>query len=58
MLLRFSSPEDRKPLNVIGQVVWADPRGVGVTFHHLTKDQTRILKIFSEKTEEVLEIAS
>jgi Tfp pilus assembly protein PilZ len=58
MLLRFSSPEDRKPLNVIGQVVWADPRGAGVTFHHLTKDQTRILKIFSEKTEEVLEIAS
>jgi Tfp pilus assembly protein PilZ len=58
MLLRFSSPEDRKPLNVIGQVVWADPRGVGVTFPHLTKDQTKILTIFSEKTEEVLEIAS
>lgn len=58
MLLRFSSPEDRKPLNLIGEIVWSDPRGVGVKFHHLTKDQSRLLKNFSEKTEEVLEIAS
>jgi Tfp pilus assembly protein PilZ len=58
MLLVFSSPEDRKPLNLIGEIVWSDPRGVGVKFHHLTKDQGRQLKNFSEKTEEVLEIAS
>ncbi len=58
MLLRFSSPEDRKPLNLIAEIVWSDPRGVGVKFHHLTKDQGRLLKNFSEKTEEVLEIAS
>ena len=58
MLLRFSSPEDRKPLNLIGEIVWSDPRGVGLKFHHLTKDQGRLLKNFSEKTEEVLEIAS
>jgi len=58
MLLHFSSPETRKPLDLIGQIVWADPRGVGVKFHHLTKDQTQILKSFCEKTEEVLEIAS
>ena len=58
MLLNFSSPENRKPLNLIGEIVWADPRGVGVKFHHLTKDQAQILKSFSEKTEEVLEIAS
>ena len=58
MLLRFSSPEDRKPLNLIGEIVWSDARGSGVKFHHLTKDQTRILKSFSEKPEEVLEIAS
>ena len=58
MLLQFSSPDTRKPLNLIGQIVWADPRGVGVKFHHLTKDQTQILKSFCEKTEEVLEIAS
>ena len=58
MLLRFSSPEDRKPLNLIGEIVWCDPRGVGVKFHHLTKDQGRLLKNFSEKTEEVLQIAS
>jgi len=58
MLLRFSSPEDRKPLNLIGEIVWCDPQGVGVKFHHLTIDQGRQLKNFSEKTEEVLEIAS
>ena len=58
MLLGFSSPENRKPLNLIGEIIWADPRGVGVKFHHLTKDQAQILKSFSEKTAEVLEIAS
>ena len=58
MLLRFSSPEDRKPLDVIGEIVWSDARGSGVKFQHLTKDQARILKSFSEKPEEVLEIAS
>jgi len=58
MLLQFSSPEDRQPLELIGEVVWADPRGIGVKFHHLTKDQLQILKSFTEKTEEVLEIAS
>jgi len=58
MLLHFSSPETRNPLNLIGEIVWADTRGVGVKFHHLSKDQTQILKSFCEKTEEVLEIAS
>ena len=58
MLLRFSSPEDRKPLDLIGVIVWSDPRGVGVNFQHLSKVQGRQLKNFSEKTEEVLEIAS
>ena len=58
MLLNFSSPEDRKPLDLIGEIVWSDARGSGVKFHHLTKDQTRILKSFSEKPAEVLEIAS
>jgi Tfp pilus assembly protein PilZ len=58
MLLDFSSPENRKPLNLIGEIIWADPRGVGIKFHHLTKDQAQILKSFTEKTEEVLEIAS
>ena len=58
MLLHFSSPETREPLDLIGQIVWAAPRGVGVKFHHLTKDQTQILRSFCEKTEEVLEIAS
>ena len=58
MLLHFSSPETRKPLDLIGKIVWTDPRGVGVRFHHLTKDQTETLKSFCEKTEEVLEITS
>jgi Tfp pilus assembly protein PilZ len=58
MLLQFSSPEDRQPLRLIGETVWADPRGIGVKFNHLTKDQAQILKSFTEKTEEVLEIAS
>ena len=58
MLLNFSSPEDRKPLDLIGEIVWSDARGSGVKFHHLTKDQTRILRSFSEKPAEVLEIAS
>ena len=58
MLLHFSSPETRNPLDLIGKIVWFDPRGVGVKFCHLTKDQTQILKSFCEKTEEVLEIAS
>jgi Tfp pilus assembly protein PilZ len=58
MLLHFSSPESRKSLDLIGEIVWADSRGIGVKFHHLTKDQTQILKSFCEKTEEVLEIAS
>ena len=58
MLLSFSSPEDRKPLNLIGEIIWSDARGSGVKFRHLTKDQTSVLKSFSEKPEEVLEIAS
>ena len=58
MLLHFSSPETREPLDLIGQIVWAAPKGVGVKFHHLTKDQTQILRSFCEKTEEVLKIAS
>ena len=58
MLLQFSSPADRQPLGLIGEIVWADPRGIGVKFHHLTKDQLQILKSFTEKTEEVLKIAS
>ena len=58
MLLEFSSPQDRQPLKLIGEIVWVAPRGIGVKFQHLTKDQLRILKSFTEKTEEVLEIAS
>jgi Tfp pilus assembly protein PilZ len=58
MLLHFSSPQTREPLDLIGQIVWVAPRGVGVKFHHLTKDQKQILKSFCKKTEEVLEIAS
>ena len=58
MLLHFSSPKTREPLDLIGQIVWAAPRGVGVKFHHLTKDQAQILKSFCEKTEEVPKITS
>ena len=58
MLLHFSSPQTREPLDLIGEIVWTAPRGVGVKFHHLTKDQTQILRSFCEKTEEVLEITS
>ena len=58
MLLSFSSPEDRQPLNLIGEIVWADNRGIGVKFLHLTEDQSRKLESFTEKTDEVLEIAS
>lgn len=58
MLLHFSSPETRKPLDLIGEIVWVAPRGVGVKFCHLTRDQAQILNSFCEKTEEVLEIAS
>ncbi len=58
MLLSFSSPEDRQPLNLIGEIVWADTRGIGVKFLHLTEDQSRKLESFTEKTDEVLEIAS
>jgi Tfp pilus assembly protein PilZ len=58
MILRFASPEDRQPLDLIAEIVWADKRGVGVKFRHLTKDQSQKLKSFTEKTDEVLEIAS
>jgi Tfp pilus assembly protein PilZ len=58
ILLHFSSPENRKPLDLIGEIVWIAPRGVGVKFCHLTKDQAQILNSFCEKTGEVLEIAS
>lgn len=58
MILGFASPEDRQRLNLIGEIVWADTRGVGVKFVHLTEDQSEKLKSFTEKTGEVLEIAS
>jgi Tfp pilus assembly protein PilZ len=58
MILGFASPEDRQRLDLIGEIVWADTRGVGVRFVHLTKDQSKKLKSFTEKTDEVLEIAS
>ena len=58
MILGFASPEDRQRLNLIAEIVWTDNRGVGVKFVHLTVDQSRKLKSFTEKTDEVLEIAS
>jgi Tfp pilus assembly protein PilZ len=58
MLLHFSSPDTRMPLDLIGEIVWVDPRGVGVKFCHLTKDQAQVLRSFCEKAEEVLEISS
>ena len=58
MILRFASPEDRQPLNLIAEIIWADTRGVGVKFLHLTADQSQKLKSFTEKTDEILEIAS
>ncbi|MGD9235690.1 MAG: PilZ domain-containing protein, partial [Desulfobacterales bacterium] len=58
MILRFASPEDRQPLDLIAEIVWTDTRGVGVKFLHLTEDQFQKLKSFTEKTNEVLEIAS
>ncbi|MGD2022675.1 MAG: PilZ domain-containing protein [Desulfobacterales bacterium] len=58
MLLTFSSPEDRQPMDLIGEIVWADNRGIGVKFLHLSADQSRKLESFTEKTDEVLEIAS
>ena len=58
MLLKFSSPENRQALNLIGEIVWTDSRGVGVKFIHLTEDQIRELKSFTEKTDEVLQITS
>jgi Tfp pilus assembly protein PilZ len=58
MILRFASPEDRQPLDLIAEIVWTDTRGVGVKFLHLTEDQYQKLKSFAEKTDEVLEIAS
>jgi Tfp pilus assembly protein PilZ len=58
MLLNFLTPEDRQTLSLIGEIIWADARGVGVKFHHITKDQARILKSFTEKPDEVLEISS
>lgn len=58
MILRFASPEDRQPLDLIAKIVWSDTRGVGVKFLHLTADQSQKLKSFTEKTDEVLKIAS
>jgi hypothetical protein len=58
MILRFASPDDRQPLDLIAEIVWTDSRGVGVKFLHLTADQSQKLKSFTEKTEEVLKIAS
>ena len=58
MILRFASPEDRQPLDLIAEIVWADTRGVGVKFRHLTQDQSQRLKAFNEKTDEVLAVAS
>jgi Tfp pilus assembly protein PilZ len=58
MLLNFSSPENRQPLDLIGEIVWSDTRGAGVKFLHLTADQIQILQSFTEKTDEVVEISS
>lgn len=58
MLLHFSSPETRSTLDLIGEIVWTDSRGVGVKFCHLTKEQAKTLRSFCEKTQEVLKIAS
>jgi hypothetical protein len=45
-------------LDLIAEIVWSDTRGVGVKFLHLTADQSQKLKSFTEKTAEVLKIAS
>lgn len=58
MQLMFSSPENRESISLIGEIIWADTRGVGVRFHHLSRHQLGILKAFSDKTGEVLEINS
>jgi Tfp pilus assembly protein PilZ len=58
MKLTFSSPENRKSLNITGTVIRKDMNGVGVRFHNLDKHDLNTIRSFVENGEAVYTINS
>ena len=58
IIITFSVPHYQKPLTVTGQIVWSSQNGMGIKFSQLTSHQAKMVKSFSEMSEEVYKITS
>ena len=57
-LLTFRLPEELKPFNLTGEVVWCGAHGCGIRFNDISKQQAVRLQIFSEAEAAVYNIIS
>ena len=58
IIMKFSVPHYQKPLSISGEIVWSSQNGIGIKFSQLTPHQIKVIKAFSENTEQVYQIAS
>jgi Tfp pilus assembly protein PilZ len=54
--LTFSLPDQKKPFNLNGEIVWSGVQGFGVKFNYLSKHHMDIVKNFAEQTQRIYEI--
>ncbi len=58
IIMTFSVPHYQKPLTISGEIVWSSQNGIGIKFSQLTPHQIKMIKAFSENTEQTYEITS
>jgi Tfp pilus assembly protein PilZ len=56
--LTFTLPDQKKPFNVSGEIVWSGKQGFGVKFNYLSNQQMDMVKSFAEQAQRIYEIIS
>ncbi|MBW2412297.1 MAG: PilZ domain-containing protein, partial [Deltaproteobacteria bacterium] len=56
--LTFTLPDQMKPFNVSGEIVWSGSQGFGVKFNYLSIQQMDMVKSFAEQAQRIYEIIS
>jgi Tfp pilus assembly protein PilZ len=56
--LTFTLPDQKKPFNVSGEIVWSGSQGFGVKFNYLSMQQMDMVKSFAEQAQRIYEIIS
>ena len=56
--LTFSLPDQKKPFNLNGEIVWSGAQGFGVKFNYISKHHMDIVKNFAEQAQRIYEIIS